>query len=392
MNTFERNIKEYSIHLIRAIVFWTVALAVFAVFRYFGVSHELGLEIDQDLRVIYRMENMIQGYAFCGVLIGVLYATLEFLVNKYLLKYISIGLGAFIQTVLVLAIVIFSSKFVLTIFASIYQVPFDGTMGWWLRDKTFWSLLMYIPFASFVFTLQVIISDRFGKETFFKTFLGYYLRPREENRIFMFLDLKGSTPIAEKIGHIKYSKLLQDCFYDLNEVAPRFKAEIYQYVGDEAVISWPKRKGIANLNCLRLFFEFQEKLDRKASYYEKKYGLKPEFKAGLHGGIVTAVEVGIIKKELAYHGDVVNTTARIQGVCNTYKEHFLVSKRLLNHLDTAAVFRTKDVGEVYLKGKAEMVEVWAVCKEAQKEKIVASIPPTHVSLSVQYVQDMMMTG
>jgi len=53
-----------------------------------------------------------------------------------------------------------------------------------------------------------------------------------------------------------------------------------------------------------------------AAYYLSKYGRVPVFKAGIHGGKVMALEVGSVKKELAYLGDIVNTTARIQGECN----------------------------------------------------------------------------
>jgi adenylate cyclase len=35
-------------------------------------------------------------------------------------------------------------------------------------------------------------------------------------------------------------------------------------------------------------------------------------KAGAHVGRVVATEVGTIKSEIVFHGDVVNTTARVQ--------------------------------------------------------------------------------
>ena len=62
----------------------------------------------------------------------------------------------------------------------------------------------------------------------------------------MFLDLKSSTTHAEQLGHIKYSQLIQDCFYELTEVVTRREAQIYQYVGDEIVLTWPYEKGIKN--------------------------------------------------------------------------------------------------------------------------------------------------
>ena len=41
---------------------------------------------------------------------------------------------------------------------------------------------------------------------------GYYQKPKEESKIFMFLDLQSSSKIAELLGHEKYSDFIQDCF------------------------------------------------------------------------------------------------------------------------------------------------------------------------------------
>ena len=60
------------------------------------------------------------------------------------------------------------------------------------------------------------------------------------------MDLKSSTTYAEKLGHIKYSQLLQDFFSDLTDVVSQFNVQVYQYVGDEAVISWDKEEGAEN--------------------------------------------------------------------------------------------------------------------------------------------------
>lgn len=62
--------------------------------------------------------------------------------------------------------------------------------------------------------------------------------PREEDRIFLFLDLNSSTVLAEELGHIRYSELSKCCLADLALSVKKYKATVYQYVGDEAVLSW----------------------------------------------------------------------------------------------------------------------------------------------------------
>ena len=136
--------------------------------------------------------------------------------------------------------------------------------------------------------------------------------------------------------------------------------EIYQYVGDEAVLTWKYHRGLRRNNCVTLFFEFQRILKYHSSYYREKYGLLPEFKAGLHGGKLVVVEVGSVKKDLAYHGDVINTAARIEGLCNQYGEDLLTSADLLQHLNLGAEYVVSKIGNLSLKGKKEPLDLFAI--------------------------------
>jgi adenylate cyclase len=176
----------------------------------------------------------------------------------------------------------------------------------------------------------------------------------------MFLDLQASTTIAEQIGHYSYSELIQDCFYDLNRIVTKYEAEIYQYVGDEAVLSWKYKRGIKNNNCIKIFFHFQKRIKKRQQYYLSKYNLVPIFKAGLHGGELIVTEVGTVKKEIAYHGDVINTSARIQGECNKYNELLLCSNMLINDLSLATKYSPEFIGNIELKGKEEKFKISAI--------------------------------
>src|SRR5690606_23539690 len=122
--------------------------------------------------------------------------------------------------------------------------------------------------------------------------LGKYRNPREEERIFMFMDLKSSTTIAEQLGHLKYSAFIRDCFADINKILFPFRAQVYQYVGDEIVVTWTAYEGLKNYFCIRFYFACKNQFHNRTEYYIKNYGLLPEFKAGIHMGKVTAVEIG----------------------------------------------------------------------------------------------------
>ncbi|MBI9072279.1 MAG: adenylate/guanylate cyclase domain-containing protein [Melioribacteraceae bacterium] len=86
----------------------------------------------------------------------------------------------------------------------------------------------------------------------------------------------------------------------------------------------------------------------------------PEYKAGLHCGEVSVAQIGSIKKDIAFHGDPMNTTSRICLTCNEVGEELLISKDLLNELSPNGDYEFKEMGEFMLKGKKNSVELFGI--------------------------------
>jgi adenylate cyclase len=351
---------QYSKLLIEFISFWVVAMSSFTTFRYLGM--------DQSTMVVSEVEKGGNSVFFeplvpmliLGVSLGILYSFIDFFFRTYLEKNMALGtsivLRAFIYIVATITIVTITIKI-----SSIFiEHNFNLEIGWWIYDKRFWAVGIYIFVAGIFHNFVRIASERFGKGVFVNMLFGKYRVPREEKRIFMFLDLKDSVKIAHQLGYFLHSQFLQDCFHDLNQIVPKYEAQIYQYVGDEAVLSWSFKKGILNHNCVAVFFAFQKKLISRQAYYLDKYDVFPEFKAGLHGGTLMAAEVGFVKKELAYHGDVINTSARLQAECNKQGESFITSNELLCQIKNEGSIIAKSLGNVFLKGKDKSIGIHAV--------------------------------
>ncbi len=355
-----RKLKQYTQLLSQSVLFWSIAMGLYSILRYYGIDEEDHFTVvtsySGTLGILYSLLKLTS----IGILIGALYTTIDFIFDAFAARRISLTNDVVIRTLFHFMTTIFVFTMVTDVFSDFNNTNVNTDSGWWAQNKSFWTAILYIVVASFVFSFIKMANEKFGKGTFLKLLLGKYKTPQEEKRIFMFLDLKDSTAIAENLGHYKYSEFIQDCFYDLNAVVPKFNAEIYQYVGDEVVLSWPYKKGLANNNCIDLFFAFQQKKQRKSEYYQNKYGVIPEFKAGLHGGKLMVTEVGVIKKEIAYHGDVINTSARIQGECNTYKVPFLISEKIMQDLKVSAHITSQFLGSVLLKGKQEKVGIHAI--------------------------------
>ena len=174
----------------------------------------------------------------------------------------------------------------------------------------------------------------------------------------MFLDMKSSTTIAEALGHVRYFQLLKEYYYDLSDPIVKHSGEIYQYVGDEVIVSWKLKEGIKNNNCIRCFFAMKRAIKRRTKKYNERFGVTPQFKAGFHVGTVTTGEIGVIKKDIIFTGDVLNATSRIQGLCNTYEVDILISDDLRKMLELDASYQTRSLGKNELKGKDEKIELF----------------------------------
>lgn len=178
----------------------------------------------------------------------------------------------------------------------------------------------------------------------------------------MFLDMKDSTGTAEQLGNIKYSLLIKECIHIVSDLVIRYRAEIYQYVGDEVVLTWPTKRGIKQNNFLNIYFAFSQALKDKEDYFMKRFNTVPTFKAGIDEGFVTVTEVGDIKRELAYHGDVLHTAARLEKLCNKLESKVLITQNLENQIQSGLGFRIQSFGEYLLKGKGKKETVFGISR------------------------------
>jgi adenylate cyclase len=178
----------------------------------------------------------------------------------------------------------------------------------------------------------------------------------------MFLDIKSSTTIAERLGAVMYHKFLYDFYYMITEPIIRRNGEIYQYVGDEISVTWKIKNGVKDNNCIKCFFDISDLIEKNSDFFLNKYGFVPEFKAGFHYGETVIGEMGVVKSEIVFSGDVVNTTARIQELCNYYKQKVIISRELLDILKSEEEFKVNQIGALYLRGKNSETSIYSVHK------------------------------
>lgn len=220
--------------------------------------------------------------------------------------------------------------------------------------------LAILTLVSFLINFVRQLNRMLGPGTLMNLLLGRYHRPVAEDRIFMFLDLNDSTAIAEALGPLRFNDFKNDFFHDLAEPVLETRGQIYQYVGDEVVVTWTIERGLRQGNCLRCVFLVSERIHEQKDRYLARYGVVPAFKAGLHGGSVVTAEIGDIKKDIVYSGDAVNTAARVEAECRPLERRVLVSKALLSQCQVPEELEIEDMGERELRGKTEALRLYSV--------------------------------
>jgi adenylate cyclase len=234
-----------------------------------------------------------------------------------------------------------------------------------IHDTTKWthnlvSATILTLGLSFTGAFVLMLRRMLGPNVLLNFFTGRYYTPVEEERIFMFVDIVSSTTIAEKIGNLNFHVFLNDFFYDITDAILSAKGEIYKYVGDEIIVSWRVSDSISNNRCIQSFFEIKQSVEKKKQTYLNKFGFFPYCRAGLHCGPVIVGEMGDFKREIAFLGDTVNTTARIQEACKEYGADLLVSAELLNKLQIPRDYKVTSLGEIRLKGKDKPMELFDI--------------------------------
>ncbi|HEU5208936.1 MAG TPA: adenylate/guanylate cyclase domain-containing protein [Longimicrobiales bacterium] len=223
------------------------------------------------------------------------------------------------------------------------------------RDLVFSTAFAFS--ASFLAQLVLLV----GPRNVARLLTGRYHRPQTVYAEFMFVDLRGSTTAAEVLGDERFSALLRDFFVDISAPIHESRGEVCQYIGDAALIVWQGRRAAGRwLDC---FDRMRAVVIAGNRRYVELYGLAPGFKAGVHAGRVVITEVGTLQRAHVYHGDVLNTAARIQSRCNELGFALLASNQAVASLDPAQRARFQAVSPVSLRGKSEAVALLGLVPE-----------------------------
>jgi class 3 adenylate cyclase len=191
--------------------------------------------------------------------------------------------------------------------------------------------------------------------------LGTYHRPRREQRIVMFLDIAGSTALAEQLGEVRVHDLITSFFFDIDRPIAEYDGEVHAYVGDEVIVTWPLSDDPEqNARSLRCFFAAEDRMTDLASAYMREFGVAPHFRAGIHAGPVVVSECGDAKRQIAYFGDTMNVAARLCEHSKTAAETLMASAEMLNGAAIPHGLSLASPADIALRGRQIPVAAHAV--------------------------------
>ena len=226
--------------------------------------------------------------------------------------------------------------------------------------------LLFSLAISFCFVFILDMNSLLGQNVLLNFVTGRYYRPRLEERVLLFIDMEGSTGMAERLGPLAFHRLLNRFMSDLTGPIVSAGGEIYSYVGDELIATWRLADGVAGARCVAACFAALDHVTRCAPDYVREFGAAVNFRAGLHCGPVVAGEMGTVKREIVLLGDIVNTAARIQDFCRETGDKVLASADLIDRLDLPPGIAKRPLGDLRLRGKGADLALYALTRAPQR--------------------------
>ena len=223
----------------------------------------------------------------------------------------------------------------------------------------FWIFIGLLLLASLAINFFLHLRLVVGANHLRALFTGRYREPVKQDRVFVFIDLIDSTAIAQALGPLKFTHFKHDFFSDLSDAVLGTRGQIVQYVGDEVMLTWLAADASATGGPLEFIALAHERLEQRADYYRATYGYLPRFRTGVHCGSVVVAEVGDIRRDIVYSGDVVNTAARLLQACRPNGHSVLVSRAAIELMPEA--FRQNFVARaaLELRGRSDLLDVYA---------------------------------
>lgn len=223
--------------------------------------------------------------------------------------------------------------------------------------KGLWIAIVFSVVCVILANLIIGIANIIGPRAFLNFVTGRYHSPIEENRFVLFVDIAGSTGLAERLGGVGIHRLLDRTFRLLTLAVVDCRGEVLDYVGDEVIVTWREDGGAIECRPLCCFMAMRDELARASDQLEREFGVVPRIRGSLHFGPVIIGEIGDVKRAIVFNGDVMNTAARLEELSRNVDGGFLASRAAMERFDSAPPFALRDLGRLPIRGRVDGIDV-----------------------------------
>jgi adenylate cyclase len=224
----------------------------------------------------------------------------------------------------------------------------------------YFVILLYTLFFCGLLSFTLSMSRKIESNVMLNMISGKYRIPKEEVRVFMSIDLNNSTEIAESLGEEEYFDFLNKFYFDLTPAIIATNGQIYRYVGDQVLISWPVGSSAQNSGCLSTYFIAKNEMRKHAEEYFTRWGINPSFKAVVHAGTIVAGEIGDIKSQFVFHGKAMHIIALIEKQCKSIGAPILLSSDFTKLIDLPKFYRLKHCSSIRFDEKTDIIDLYTV--------------------------------
>ena len=224
-------------------------------------------------------------------------------------------------------------------------------------SQDFWLGFTYSALVSVAMNLGFSVANLIGPRAFLNFVTGRYHAPVEENRFVLFVDIAGSTGLAEQLGGIGIHRFLDRTFRLLTLSVVDYRGEVLNYVGDEVIVTWPQEVGAIDCRPLQCFIAMRSALANASQQFEREFGAAPRIRGSLHFGPVIVGEIGDVKRAIVFNGDVMNTAARLEELSRKVEGGFLASRAAMERFSSVPPFAVRELGRLPIRGRVDGIDV-----------------------------------
>ena len=229
-----------------------------------------------------------------------------------------------------------------------------------LATGRFWLSIAFSFAIGLTSVFLLTVDELLGPGVLINLLRGRYHRPSTEERAVVFLDMKNSTGLTERLGPERFLDLLGRFVAMVSQEVRRAGGATYDYQGDGVILVWDGRRTADLTPAAAMLRRLKARLQAEARGYQADFGTVPDFRAALHVGPVVVSEIGDDKRAIVLLGDTMNTAARLEQAARDLGHDLVCSAEAARRIGPILGVTVTALAPIALRGKAEPVAAAAL--------------------------------